>query len=109
MARALLVVASVGAAVAAVPAAADAFAAGGALRSALVWQAYGLLVFAGLFALLAWRPRAYRGVWELAILNKLALTVTALFTGDGPTLVADGVLSALLVAAYVLARGWSRG
>jgi hypothetical protein len=59
--------------------------------------------------LLARRPRAYPGVWELAILNKVALTITALFTGDGTVLAADGVLSALLVAAYVLARGWSRG
>jgi hypothetical protein len=109
MARALLAVAAAGALVAALPTAADAVAADGALRSALVWQAYGLVVFAGLFALLAWRPRGYRGVWELAILNKVALTVTALFTGDGAVLAADGALSVLLVAAYVLARGWSRG
>jgi hypothetical protein len=31
---------------------------------------------AGLFALLAPRPLQYPGVWELALFNKLALTVT---------------------------------
>ena len=41
------------------------------------WRAYGLVVFAGLFILLALRPRAMRGVWELAIFDKAALTLTA--------------------------------
>ncbi|MBM7808225.1 hypothetical protein JOD57_004062 [Geodermatophilus bullaregiensis] len=36
------------------------------------------MVFAGLFALLAWRPLGYRGVWELVIFHKVAVTTTAL-------------------------------
>ena len=42
------------------------------------WRAYGLVVFAGLFALLAWNPLGHRGLWELVIAHKVALTVTAL-------------------------------
>lgn len=36
--------------------------------------------------------------------TKMALT----FDGTGAVLVGDGIVSALLVAAYVLTRGWSR-
>ena len=35
------------------------------------WRLLGFGTFAGLFALLAYRPRYYAGVWELAIANKL--------------------------------------
>lgn len=41
------------------------------------WRAYGLVVFAGLIALLARRPNGHRGVWELVIFHKVALTATA--------------------------------
>lgn len=34
------------------------------------WRTYGFLVFAGLFVLLALRPRHYTGVWELVIFHK---------------------------------------
>ena len=34
------------------------------------WRAYGLVVFAGLFILLALRPRTMRGVWELGHLRQ---------------------------------------
>jgi hypothetical protein len=37
-----------------------------------MWRMYGFLVFAGLFALLALRPRHYPGVWELVIFHKAA-------------------------------------
>ena len=89
-----------------------------ARESALVeaWRAYGLLVFAGLFALLARRPLALRGLWELVLLHKLALTLTAALLAarggaadTGTVLVSDGALSALLLTAYVLCRGWSAG
>ncbi|WP_433528615.1 hypothetical protein ACQPYA_19945 [Micromonospora sp. CA-263727] len=86
------------------------------VRVVETWRAYGLMVFAGLFALLAWRPQAYRGVWELVIFHKVALTVTAVgyaMTGDvpgtGQILVWDGGLSALLIVAYLLCRGWRSG
>ncbi len=77
------------------------------------WRAYGLLVFAGLFALLASRPHASRGIWELVIFHKLAMTVTALvysarggIPDTGTTLLGDGVLTLVLVTAYVSCRGW---
>ncbi|MFI7429596.1 hypothetical protein ACIBPB_21605 [Micromonospora sp. NPDC049836] len=77
------------------------------------WRAYGFVVFAGLFALLAVRPRGYRGVWPLVIFHKVAMTVTALvyarnaaIEGTGTILVWDGTLSVLLVLAFVLCRGW---
>ncbi len=75
------------------------------------WRGAGLAVFAGLFALLAYRPRHYAGVWELVALNKLTLTVVALTYGSGATdadevALYDGILSVVLVAAYLLCRGW---
>ena len=77
------------------------------------WRAYGFVVFAGLFALLALCPRGYRGVWPLVIFHKVAMTVTALvyarnaaIEGTGTILAWDGALSVLLVLAFVLCRGW---
>ena len=81
------------------------------------WRFYGFLVFAALFALLNWRPRHYRWLWEIVILNKLLLAVTAggYATGvigpgevDGAmaAFVADGVLAAAILTAYVFGRGW---
>lgn len=79
------------------------------------WRALGLGVFAGAFALLAWRPMGYPGLLELAVGHKLALTVYALAklgtSTDAPTVaVADGLLTLGLVTAYVLLRAhraWS--
>lgn len=77
------------------------------------WRVYGFLVFAGLFALLALRPRHYPGVWELVIFHKVAMALTAVtLLGDGaagaPTaIVADGILAAMVIAAYLLARGYA--
>jgi hypothetical protein len=79
------------------------------------WRAYGLVVFAGLFILLALRPRAMRGVWELAIFDKAALTLTAAawlsaeppVTGATAVVAIDGALTVLLVAAYLLTRAWT--
>ena len=42
-----------------------------------VWRMYGLLVFAGLFTLLAVRLRRLAGVWELVIFHKAATAITA--------------------------------
>ena len=81
------------------------------------WRAYGLVVFAGLFALLAWRPLGYRGVWELVIGHKVALSLSAVILvadagrGGGAAdaasvLVWDGSLSVVLLAAYLSCRGW---
>ncbi|WP_460777569.1 hypothetical protein [Nocardiopsis nanhaiensis] len=81
------------------------------------WRLYGFLVFAALFALLALRPLAYAWVWEIVILNKLLLAVTA--TGfaagwfgpgrvadAGAAAIADSALVVVVGAAYVLCRGW---
>ena len=43
------------------------------------WRLFGFAVFAGLFALLAWRPRALPGIWELVFLHKAAMATAALF------------------------------
>ena len=113
-AQALLWLAAVAAAGSAVSAVSDVAAAGGTTRVVETWRAYGFLVFAGLFVLLALRPHGYRGVWELVIANKVALTVTALayassggIAGTGTIIGWDGGLSVLLVAAYVLSRAWA--
>ena len=76
------------------------------------WRTYGFAVFAGLFVLLALRPRRYAGVWELVIFHKGAMSVTAALVGGGatgaPTVVmVDGILAAMTIAAYFLARGYT--
>ncbi|MFC4566076.1 hypothetical protein ACFO4E_29830 [Nocardiopsis mangrovi] len=112
--RVLVGVAALGAA----SAAADAlWSLGGvddAVKIVSAWRAYGLLVFGMLFALLAARPRAYRGVWEIVIFHKLAMTATAVVyqmrdgvADAGTVVIVDGVLTVVLMAGYVLCRGWS--
>ena len=75
---------------------------------------YGLVVFTGLFVLLMLRPRYYRGVWELVIASKLAMTFTAVgyaahggIAGAGAIIGWDGGLAAVLIAAYICCRGWT--
>ncbi|MBA2520450.1 MAG: hypothetical protein H0V24_12345 [Chloroflexia bacterium] len=78
-----------------------------------VWRMYGYLVFAGLFALLAIRPRLLPDLWELVIFHKLAMSVTALIlgpnqaTGSETVAIADGILTIILIVAYVLSRGYT--
>ena len=112
--RGLLWIAAAAAAGAAVSAVTTAVGAPGPTKIVETWRLYGLVVFAGLFVLLALRPRAYRGVWEVALFNKLALTVTALayaahggISGAGSIIAWDGGLSLVLAAAYVCCRGWA--
>lgn len=77
------------------------------------WRAWGFLVFAGLFALLAFEPRCYPGVWELVMLHKTATAITAatLITGGASDAITvalvDGILAITTVAAYSLARGFT--
>lgn len=115
IARALLWVAAIGAAASAAASVATIGQASGATAMVETWRGYGYLVFAGLFVLLALRPHRYRGVWELVIANKVALTATALafaarggIAGTGTIIIWDGGLSVLLIAAYLTCRGWSR-
>ena len=86
--------------------------AGPATQAVEAWRMVGLATFAGLFALLAWRPLAYPGVFELAIASKaalaiLGLTIVASADHASEFVVFDGILTALLVAAYLLADGWT--
>ena len=110
-ARVLLVLAAAGALVAMISAIGTVADAGPATRMVETWRLLGFGTFAGLFALLAYRPRYYAGVWELAIANKFALALFGLAYGAGTkdasnVLASDGTLALLLVAAYVLSRGW---
>jgi hypothetical protein len=115
IARALLWIAVAGAAASAAASVSTIWQAGDATTVVETWRGYGFLVFAGLFVLLALRPHGYRGVWELVIANKVALTVTALafaahggIAGTSTIITGDGGLARLRIAAYVTCRGWSR-
>jgi hypothetical protein len=86
--------------------------AGPATQAVEAWRTLGFAAFAGLFALLAWRPLGYPGVFEIVIANKAALAVlglTILASADGASdfVVFDGILTIALVAAYVLVDGWT--
>jgi hypothetical protein len=74
------------------------------------WRMFGFLVFAGMFALVALRPRASAGVWELAFFHKLAMAVTALLASNARDAVMAGTVDAVLVvfigAAYFCTGGW---
>ena len=110
--RIILAVCAAGASMATVSMAVSVAAADGALQVAETWQLAGLPVFAGLFVILAVGPRRTPGLWELVIADKVALAAAgATFLsgneGAGDVVVVDGVLAALLIAAYVLTRGWT--
>lgn len=78
-----------------------------------IWRMYGFVVFTGLYVLLAFWPRHYPGVWELAIMSKAALAFTGLVllgrgVADAQTiLIFDGSLAVLTLIAYVLAKGYT--
>lgn len=78
------------------------------------WRAFGLVIFAALFALVTWRPTGYPGVLELAFVHSLAMALMAvsqLETAEGAwvTLILSGLLVLAVLAAYVLLgchRAW---
>ncbi|GII56565.1 hypothetical protein Pth03_49540 [Planotetraspora thailandica] len=112
IARVLLLLAAVGALAAVATAVGVVADAGPATRMVETWRMLGFGVFTGVFLLLAYRPRLYAGIWELAVLNKLGLTLAALSFGSGTdgageALIADGAVTLILLAAYVLSRGWT--
>lgn len=81
------------------------------------WRMYGFVVFTSLYVLLAFWPRRYPGIWELALLDKTALSITGLVLlgrgvpGAQTILIFDGSLAAITFVAYLLAKGytgWSR-
>jgi hypothetical protein len=110
--RVLLALAAVAAAAASVEALASLGAEPAPTELQAAWRAFGLVVFAGLFALVASVPERYPGVLELAIVHKAALTLWAMGSqASDATLVvvADGVLMLALITAYVLLashRSW---
>lgn len=111
-ARVLLVLAALGATLAVASAAGTVADAGPDTRMVETWRLLGFGVFAGVFLLLAYRPGYYAGIWELSIANKCALSLFALsFGGDtvgaGTAMIADAVVALMLIAAYVLSRGWT--
>jgi hypothetical protein len=84
--------------------------AGPATQAVEAWRMVGLATFAGLFALLTWRPLGYPGMFEIAIGSKAALAIlglTILASADHASefVVFDGALAVWLVAAYLLADG----
>lgn len=114
VARYLLLLAALGAAGSAASSVGTVWHSDGATTVVETWRGYGFVVFAGLFILLALRPHGYPGLWELVIVNKLALTITALcyavhggIAGTGAILTWDGGLSVVLIVAYLVCRGWS--
>jgi hypothetical protein len=110
--RVLLGIAAAGALISFVLQVGPTMDAGPVTQAVEAWRMVGLATFAGLFALLAWRPLAYPGVFEIAIVSKAALAVlglTLLASDDhGSEYVAfDGILTVVLIAAYLLADGWT--
>lgn len=77
------------------------------------WRLFGFAFFACVFVLLAVWPRRYPGLWEVLILNKAALTVAGfVLIGQGAAgadvaAPSDLVLTILLIAAYLLSRGYA--
>jgi hypothetical protein len=109
--RGLMVLASLGALFAFYASIAEVRAASPATVWVETWRMFGFVVFAGIFGLLAIRPRLSAGIWELAFFHKLAMAGSALIlTGaDEATLAGliDAVLALLLVVAYVFTRAWT--
>jgi peptidoglycan/LPS O-acetylase OafA/YrhL len=109
---ALLSVCAVGAILAAVTSVGTVADADPATKAVETWRLVGYVFFAGVFVLLALAPRQLRGLWELTIAAKLVLPLAGATFLRGSTdadtfVVADGIVTVLLVAAYVLVSGWT--
>jgi hypothetical protein len=74
------------------------------------WRTLAYLVFAAIFALLAARPRSTPGMWEIVLIQKVAITtigylnITAAEAPRDSTV--DLYLVVVMVPAWVLCRGW---
>lgn len=114
--RVLMALASVSAAVATITDIPTVTAAPSSTLVVEIWRLFGFGLFTGLFALLAIRPHGQRGLWELVIANKLALSIAGAclvargeFPGASSALTWDGTLVVLLAAGYITARAWQGG
>jgi len=113
IATALMLVSALGALYAFITALGAVQTAGPATQQVETWRLFGFLMFAGVFILLGVWPRRLPGLWELIIVNKVGLTVVEALlirndaAGAQSAAIADAILSALLVAAYLLSRGYT--
>jgi hypothetical protein len=88
-------------------------AAGPATQQVEAWRALGYLMFAAIFVLMGLWPRRYPYLWEVVIVNKAALTIVeVVLIGKGAvdaqsSALVDGILTVLLVAAYLLSRSYA--
>ncbi|WP_079124927.1 hypothetical protein [Streptomyces lushanensis] len=74
------------------------------------WRTFGYLVFAAMWAMLAWRPRQVPAIWEMVIFHKVAATIlafTIIDTTEGAqSSVTDTTVATLTIFAYIVCRGW---
>ena len=74
------------------------------------WRTFAYVVFSGLFAILAWRPRQSPGIWELVFAHKTAVVLYGLTLGDVPearaAMAVDTLLVLLTAVGWWLTRGW---
>src|SRR5262249_62276627 len=74
------------------------------------WRTFAYVVFSGLFAILAWRPRQSPGIWELVFAHKNAVVLYGLTLGDVPeehaAVAVDTVLVMLIAAGRGITREW---
>lgn len=84
----------------------------GARAATEAWRLLAYPVFAALFLMLGFFPRRTPGLWEAAFLHKagMALLLLLVFTdaGEDRTLMiaTDFTLAGVLLAGYLLTRGW---
>jgi len=113
IATALMLVSALGALYAFITSIGAVQTAGPATQQVETWRMFGFLMFAGVFILLGVWPRRLPGLWELTIANKVGLTIAEALlirnnaAGAQFTAISDGILSAFLVAAYLLSRGYT--
>jgi len=112
IAQVLLILAAIGA-MASLTGASNAIGtADNALKITAVHDFLSFPVYGALFLLLAWKPRALPGLWEILIAQKAILSILA-FTiyrdADGATVtaVSDGILALVLTVAYILSGGYT--
>ena len=113
VAMALMLLCALGALYAFAVSVGDVLSAGPSTQQVEIWRTFGFAFFSAVFVLLALWPRWYPGLWEVAIANKAALTVMEVaLIANGvanaqSSAIADGALTVVLIAGYVLARGWT--
>jgi len=112
IAQGLLIVAALGALASLTSATSVIGKADDALTITAVHDLLGFPVYAALFLLLARKPRILPGLWEILILQKAAMSILALTIyrdADGAMLTGtiDAVLTLMLIAAYLLSRGYT--